>query len=185
MHPILLATQNISNYTSDVIGLIGTLAGTVLGWLLHFLSDNAGRTQIMPDEFCDRKAEHEYAYIIKIMIYNTSHKKDCMRNVRFSFCNKWGKELFESKPGEGKCTWETVRSKNEDKSGNLMLWIDSFTPVEFTFSGWLERDRYNQLASVRKIYLKYENRRKCRKKVVIKKKFDINNVDMWKWKGFT
>lgn len=108
-----------------------------------------------------------------------------MRNVRFSFSNKWGKELFESKPRAGNCTWETVRSKSAGKSGNDMLWIDSFTPDEFIFSGWLEGDDYDQLALVRKIYLKYENRKKHKKKVIIKKNFDLSNVDMWKGRGFT
>lgn len=186
MNFVLLAAQNISSHTSEIIGLIGTLAGTFIGWLLHFLSDNAGKTHIFADELCDRKArQREYAYIIKIMVFNSSHKKQCMRNIRFSFKDKKGKEMFESWPGEGSCTWEIVRSKNVNKKNSGMQWVNSYTPVEFIFSDWLEGNDYEQLSSVKKIYFQYEDRKNHTKKILIKKNFDLSNVEMWKWDGFT
>lgn len=158
------------------------LAGTFLGWLLHGI----GKTYIFADQFCDRKAhQREYAYIIKIMIYNSSPKQQCLRNARFSFRNGKGKTLFESRPSEGACTWDTVRSKNANKNDNTILCINSYSPVEYIFSDWIEGDNYNQLESTKKIYFQYENRKNHTKKILINKDFVLDNVKMLKREGFS
>lgn len=179
----MLTIQNYPDYMPQLIGVLGTLMGTILGWLLHLLSNNLGKIHISLDEYRDQKSnKNEYAYIAKIFIYNTSPKQQCIRNIRFLFARYRCKILFKSVPSEGKCSFETVSTKREDKVG--MISINSYDQNEFIFSDLIDEVRYEKLAEVRKIYLVYEDKKNNTKKKLIKSDFKIDSVEKNKSESF-
>jgi len=180
---ILLTAQNSLDYTPQLIGVFGTLMGTFLGWLLHLLSDNIGKLYISLDNFADQKSNNnEYSYIAKIFIYNASHKQQCIRNVRFLFIKYGCKSLLVSVPSEGKCSFETVRAKRENKAG--MISINGYAQNEFIFSDLIDKENYEKLLEVRKIYLVYEDKKNRTKKILAKSSFKIANVAKCKSQSF-
>lgn len=179
---IMLTAQNSLDYAPQLIGVLGTLMGTILGWLLHLLSNNSGKIHISLDDYRDQKSNNEYAYIAKIFIYNASHKQQCLRNIRFSFTRYSWKILFESVPAEGKCSFETVRTKRENKVG--MISINSDAQCEFIFSCLIDGASYDKLSKVRKVYLVYEDKKNNTKKKLIKADFKIASVEKSKSERF-
>lgn len=172
---IMITAQNSPDYTPQLIGVLGTLMGTFLGWLLHLLSNNVGRMHIFLDDFDNQKSKNnEYAYIAKIFIYNASHKQQCFRNVRFVFAKCRFKSLFKSNPGEGKCSFETVRTSRDNKKS--MIAINSYAQGEFIFSDLIDGVNYEKLSEVHKIYLVYEDKKNRTKKKLIKSGFKITDV---------
>lgn len=174
---------NPPDYTPELIGVLGTLMGTFLGWLLHLLSNNTGKLHVFLDNLEDQKSNNnEYSYIAKIFIYNDSHKQQCLRNVRFIFTKNRFNIVFESFPSEGKCCFETVRAKRENKAGFIS--INSYAQVEFIFSDLVDGANYEKLSEVQKIYLVYENKKNYTKKILIKSDFKIDNVEKSKSQSF-
>lgn len=182
---IVNKSLNISDYMPQIIGIFGTILGTVLGWLLRLISDNIERTYISVHDFCEQKSKHnEYAYIVTIFIYNASHKQQCIRNARLSFTNWRGKELLKSIPGEGTCNFETIRFKNTDKKGISMLNINSYSQSEYILSDLIIGEDFLKLYMVRKIFLLYEDKKNRKKKMLINSNFKITSVENTKWERF-
>lgn len=103
--------MNEMNDLNAFFGIIGTLLGTILGWLLNQLSSK-GKLKIFPakweDELyylyagCKRTAEaveqiQYYSYQCELDIYNSSSEPRIMRDVHVIFTNKKG--LFPNKCG--------------------------------------------------------------------------------------
>jgi ABC-type transporter Mla maintaining outer membrane lipid asymmetry ATPase subunit MlaF len=60
--------QISSNDISQVIGLIGTILGVVIGWILSYISDNKGKI-IISTQYSDNKSNsNEYAYNLKMFV---------------------------------------------------------------------------------------------------------------------
>lgn len=178
-------TQIISAYAPQIIGIFGTIFGTVLGWLLHLISDNVEKTYILVDDFYEKKSKHnEYAYIVTIFIYNASHKQQCIRNARLYFTNYIGKDLLKSIPNEGACNFEAIRSKNAYKRKKSMITINSYAQSECIFFDLIVGEDYDKLSRARKIYLQYEDKKNHTKKKIIKSNFKINNVETTTWERF-
>ena len=178
-------TQIILTYAPQIIGIFGTIFGTVLGWLLHLISDNIEKTYILVDDFYEQKSKHnEYAYITTIFIYNASHKQQCIRNPRLYFTNYIGKKLLKSLPNEGACNFEAIRSKNTYKKKKSMITINSYTQSECIFSDLIVGEDYNKLSKARKIYLQYEDKKNHTKKKLLKFNFKLTNVENTTWERF-
>lgn len=172
---IILAAQNTPDYTPQLIGVAGTLLGTVLGWVLHLISNNIGRIHIFLDAFDNQRSKNnEYAYIVKLYIHNDSYKQQCIRNVRFLFAKSRCKILFESIPVEGRCTFDTLKAKKKEKIS--LFTINSYAQSEFTFSDLIDEKNFEKLSEVRKIYLVYEDKKNITKKKLIKSNFQMANV---------
>ncbi len=181
----LASINDIPDYTPQIMGVIGTILGTIIGWLLQLISNNLGKTHFFLDFYDQKSNGQEYAYIVNVFIYNASYKQQCIRNVRISFRNEKRKVLFESRPSEGDCNFSTIKSQNRSKKNKIgVLSISGYAQIEFTFSGLLSGMEYNELSEVRNIYLLYENKRNRTKKALIQKNFDINNVNRCESESF-
>ena len=181
---IVHLTHNISNYIPEIIGILGTILGTILGWLLHLISENIEKTYILVDYFYDRKSTHnEYAYIVKIFIYNASSKQQCMRNTRLSFQNNRRQSLIKSIPNEGFCNFYTIKSKNQNKKQNIIN-INSYGQNEYYFSDLIVDNEYDKISTAERIYLLYEDKKNHTKKKLIKKDFKITSVENIEWDKF-
>lgn len=172
----LLFSQTMQDYGPQVLGIIGTILGTVIGWLLHFISDNIAKTYINIESFNEQKSEkNEYACIFKLFVYNDSRKQQCIRNLRLSFTDNKGKILFESWLSEGRCIFQTVRSYNENKVP-FMISVNSYEQSEHFFSDLISEGEFVKLLETKKVYLLYEDRKNKTKKIKIVSKFNLDNV---------
>lgn len=172
------------DYIPQIIGVIGTILGAIIGWLLQSVSTNRTKINFDVDCFCDQRANKEYAYITKLFVYNNSYKPQCMRNVRFSFEKCRGEKSFESLPCLGECTFEKVRHKCKIKKEMGVLSVGSYAQCEFIFADLISDTKYNKLSEVRNIYLVYENKKNRTKKILLKKNFDLNCVKQHGTPGF-
>lgn len=172
----LLFLQLEQDYGPQILGIVGTILGTVIGWLLHFISDNIAKTHITVENFEEQKNKNnEYACIFKIYIFNDSRKQQCIRNLRLLFVGRNRKTLFESRPSEGKCVFGTVKTKKNEKV-SFTAHINCYAQSEYIISDYINGENFGKLMNARKIYLLYSNRKNRSKKIKVLSKFDLNNV---------
>lgn len=177
--------SNNSDYMPQIIGIMGTILGTILGWVLHLISDNIGRTYIFVDRFSElRSYQNEYACIVKLFIYNASYKQQCIRNMRLSFRNCSGKVLLECIPCEGECSFDIVRTKNDDKKNINMVSVSGSAQKEIFLSKLIDGEGYGKLLSAKKIFLLYEDKKNHKKRKLIKSNFCLNSVEKFKGEKF-
>lgn len=178
---ILDHSKDILNYIPEIIGICGTLLGTILGWILHLISDNVEKIYIYVNDFQEQKSnQKEYAYIVKLFIYNASHKQQCLRNIRFSFTN--GKKvLYSSEPNEENCSFDTLRGKDKRRD---IIPIESYKQDELILSDLISEGNYNKLSDTRKIYMIYEDKKNRTKKKLIKSKFELDKVKNYNGEKF-
>lgn len=171
-----LFLQFKQDYGPQILGIIGTILGTVIGWLLHFISDNVAKTYINIENFDEEKSEkNEYACILKLFVFNDSRKQQCIRNVRLLFTDKKRKTLVESYLNEGKCTFQTIKSRNEDEDP-IMISVNSFAQSEYFFSVLINEGKFDKLLDAKKVYLLYEDRKNNTRKIKTVSKFNLENV---------
>lgn len=79
-------TCAIPDYTPQIIGIVGTLLGTFLGWLLKYLQDTLGETKLIIESFVDYKDESQhYAYNLKLFICNNALNPKYIRDFKVTF----------------------------------------------------------------------------------------------------
>lgn len=179
-----LFLQLKQDYGSQILGIIGTILGTVIGWLLHLISDNVAKTYIDIESFNEEKNENnEYACILKLFIFNDSRKQQCIRNLRLSFIDKKGKVSLESYLSEGRCIFQTIRSHNEN-TVPVMISINSYAQSEYFFSDLICDREFTKLLQAQKIYLLYEDRKNNTKKISVISKFRLENVPQSEYARF-
>lgn len=181
---IIVSEGVSSDYMPQIIGIIGAILGAVVGWLLQSLSTNRTKIKFDIDYFYDRRAVKEYAYIMKLFVYNNSYKPQCMRNVRLSFKKCMNKEVLKSSPRLGKCTFDEVKGKYDSEKEIDILPINSYTQCQFMLSGVISDDVYDKLFEVKKIYVVYKNSRNRTKKILVKKNFSLGDVEEHEDAGF-
>lgn len=173
---MMLTTQNSMDYLPEVIGIIGTLLGTILGWLLQLISNNREKVYIYESGFNQQQSDNnEYAYIIKIFLNNVSSRQLCIRNARFVFAKNRYNILFESIPSEGECNFKIVKARCKKKVE--MLTINCYAQSEYVFSDVISGENYAKLSKVKKIYFVYEDKKNRTRTKLIKRKFDLKNVE--------
>lgn len=173
---MMLTAQSSTNYLPEVIGIIGTVLGTILGWLLQLISNNREKVYIYESGFNQQQSDsNEYAYIIKIFLNNASSRQLCIRNARFVFAKNKYNTLFESIPAEGACNFKIVKTKCKKKVE--MLTINCYAQSEYVFSDVISGENYEKLSKVQKIYFVYEDKKNCTRTKLIKRNFDLKNVE--------
>lgn len=185
MTMLVCAVQGNIDYIPQIIGVIGTILGTILGWLLHHLSENTGKINIGVDNFENvLSKQNEFAYILKLFVYNSAMKSQCMRNVKISFCDNKRHELIKSIPNIGECSFNTIRGKNEKKENDIIITLGGYIPDTIILSDLLEGTIYDELKKVNKIYLIYEDKKSKIKKKLIHKDFCLCKVNYSNWEYF-
>lgn len=107
----IYAYRERKSMKESMIGVIGTLLGTILGWVLNSLSQK-GKTSIFVNKWkqsfkynnsgfieeCPIKDKVEfYSYDLQLDIYNSSGKNEIIRDVRIMFFNN-DQLLFSNRP---------------------------------------------------------------------------------------
>lgn len=170
-----------------VLGILGTLGGTVLGWVLNNLSKK-GKLNIYVSswknkfEFLDERGCAEssktkeqteyYSYKLSLDIYNSCGEPKIMRNIKVLFAENKN-ILFESVPKDD----VTKRNSNalifyDDVSATN---IPAKTVVKLNLHNGFRKDEkasddiFESLWKVNTIYLQYTDENNRGRKVVLKK----------------
>lgn len=171
-----------------IIGVLGTLGGTILGWFLNNLSQS-GRLNIYVSsweeklKFNNQRGEMEestskeqteyYEYRLSLDLYNSSGEPKIMRNIKILFMeNK--RKLFESSP----------KDDATKRIGHPVVFYDDVSVVNVPaktviklnlHSGfWKERKqenmRFDALWKSNRIYLQYTNENNKNKSIKVKQR---------------
>ena len=162
-----------------IIGVIGTLLGTVLGWFLNVLS-NRGKVSVylsswtdsfrhkdnegfMTDSTSESQAEY-FEFECSLDIYNSSSYTKIMRDVKIVFCDG-RKVLFSDIPNDQKVrktgSYGTVMPQN----------IPPHTVVNIQLSSCLSIKDNNlfEIFRTNNIYLEYSKEKNKVRRVSLKK----------------
>ena len=166
---------------TEIIGLIGTLLGTALGWLLSNLSQR-GKLNIYPtwrDEFrhndgyggmASSKSINEaklYMYYFTLDLYNSSGEPQIMRKIEVAFYND-KEELFRDTPEDDSTGRSNGPLRFYDKV--LPLTIPAKTVYTLRLHGgfWDSDERFSKIWETNNIAITYRNYRNKEQKVIIK-----------------
>ena len=168
----------LKHYIPQIIGIIGTILGAIIGWFLNYMSNHLGKIDVEVNNFRDKlNKSNQYGYIFKLFLYNTSAKPQYIRDLQVVFCDKYNCELLKSKPCIGKYTFNTLCDVMEAKKGqSSVIYINGYAPYEIELADFINKDSYKCLKHSDRIFLLYKDHRKKIKKVYLRKSFDIDSV---------
>ena len=161
------------DYTPQIIAVCGTLAGTVLGWVLKYITENCGRIHIEVNDFDGEKdTAGKYAYTCVLYFFNQSYRTIIVRDIEICFSKNYKKNVI-NKP----------RIQNE-KNYNYFSTRPQLEPIsvggnkhhEVKIIGLVEADDFRNIPNNSKIELVYRTKNGKIKTKKIKSKFSIDTV---------
>ena len=174
--------QEEMNYMPQIIGVAGTLLGVILGRVLSYFSGHVGGIKIFIDSSEYRKSKsEEYAYILKLLIYNTSQQPKYIRNLRVMFYDSKNNELICSTPYIGTCTFENIGNKTKNPESTNSVSLSGKASTEIILSDII-KDKNNWRNTTR-LFLSYKYKNKTKKSVIFKE-FIPSNIEEIEYNKF-
>ena len=178
----------------SIIGVIGTLLGTILGWVLNNLSQK-GKTSIFVNKWkqnfkynnsgfieeCPSKDEVEfYSYDLQLDIYNSSGKNEIIRDVRVEFFYN-DQLLFTNRPQDDSTRRVNGHIAFYDKLESLNIPPKCIISIHLHGGFNKSEERFNSIWKVNKIMLTYKNSKNKDSRVVLSREklndyFDKHHV---------
>lgn len=166
-----------------VLGIVGTLSGTVLGWLLNSLSQK-GKINVFVKKCeetymktertgglveCNFEEAEYYQYNLSVDVYNSSRETRIMRDICIAFMDK--KEL---------CFTSIPQDDSTERSGHHRVYYEDISVVNIPaksvaaidLHGGLNsgNDEWKHLSNSNRIMIMYSDEKNKRKKVEIYKR---------------
>lgn len=164
-----------------IIGVIGTLAGTFLGWLLNSLSQK-GKLNAYISSFEDsfkhneigcmvpsksKEQSESYSYTLILDLYNASDKTKILRDITVVFSD--GKhELYKSIPYDDRTERSSGPLRHYDKICPINVLPKNVIRLELHNGIWLKEKKFDFIWDTQKIYLTYIDEKNNLKKVPIR-----------------
>ena len=171
-----------------LLGIVGTLVGTILGWVLNTLSQR-GRLNIFISSWIDKfeynkvgymtpsssvAQTESYSYCLSLDLYNSSGTTKIMRNLEVIFL-KDKTELNRSIP----------KDDSTKRYGTHTAYYDVIEPINIPPKTVLKivvhegywKDELSFLWEVDRVFLKYTNEKNQEKRILIKKELYKNYFD--------
>lgn len=164
-----------------IVGVVGTLAGTVLGWLLNNLSQ-IGKLNIFVSSFEDKFRHNKigcmvssssieetqlYSYKLILDLYNSSGTAKIMRNITVVFSD--GKKvLFKSIPNDDSTRRSSGPAWFYDEIGPVNIPPKSIIQLNLHRSAWKSEGGLDFIWKTKKVYLTYLDENNKLKKFKIK-----------------
>lgn len=164
-----------------IVGVLGTLAGTFLGWLLNNLS-RRGKVNIYVTSFKDEFKHNEmgcmvpsssieqtqsYTYRLILDLYNSSGETKILRNLTIVF-NDGKNDLFKSVP----------KDDSTRRASGFVNFYDTICPINISpksiiqlnlhNGAWVDGGGLDFIWKTKKIYLTYIDEKNKLRKVDIK-----------------
>ena len=167
--------KKLSEYTPQLIPVFGTLAGTILGWLLKYLQDTLGKMIIKVEDFDSVKSKNnQYACNIKLFICNRSGQEKYIRNIKLLYKN--GKKTIISKTPKINNDIHDFTFVSQKKDVEDIINLKYNEPKEYILSDIMIDKQWDELNRVNRIVIIYENEKGKSKEIVAKCKFKLQNV---------
>ncbi|MBD5481471.1 MAG: hypothetical protein HDR15_02895 [Lachnospiraceae bacterium] len=165
-----------------LLGILGTLGGTILGWILNNLSQH-GKLNIFISAWEDKfqfnnmgsmtlsssiEQTQDYLYRVSFDLYNSSRETKIMRNIEIIFSN--GKEeLYRNIP----------KDESTKRMSSAFVCYDDILPINIPpksiihieLQNWISESdgSLKHIWNTTRVYLRYINEKNRKKKVLIKK----------------
>lgn len=174
---LIVLLRETSDYTSQYIGLAGTLIGTFLGWLLSYITNNRGYLDISIDDkmFC-KSDKNQIAYLIKLFVYNKSQKPKHMRNIKIQFYKK-RRLLLEETPRNKDSNYNFIGISSKQYID--IVFMNQFETKSIVLCNILENENYQKVLQSNRILLSYRNEKNKTKKIKIHKNFSAESVQIY------
>lgn len=167
---------------SEVIGILGTLGGTVLGWFLNnlsrkgrlnvFLSSWKDKLQYNKDGHIEQSTSIEeteyYTYTISLDLYNSSGETKIMRNIKVIFSNNKEK-LYVFIPKDDRTKRSTSNMSFYDDVSVVNIPAKSVVNLNMHNGLWNNNNGLDFLWKTNRIFFVYTDENNKQKKILIKK----------------
>ena len=164
-----------------IIGVMGTLFGTILGWLLNSASNHGKLNVNISDWKDDFKYNNEgwiikssskeqtefYSYQLTLDIYNSSAETKIMRNIAIYFCDNEC-EQHKSIPKDDNTKRNNGYFNNYDNIGPVNIPPKTIIQLNLHDNLNSENGDIDKIWKTKKIYMKYIDEKNKIKKVAIK-----------------
>lgn len=160
-----------------LVSVIGTLAGTILGWLLNNISQS-GKLSLYVSSFTDSfqynkegfmapsssiEQTQSYSYKLILDLYNSSAATRIMRNITVVFSDG-KKDLHKSVPKDDSTVRSSGHARFYDKVGPINIPPKSIIQLSLHDSAWQKNGGLDFIWNTKKVYLTYtDEKNKCRK----------------------
>lgn len=171
---------NNSDIVIALIGVGGTLAGTVLGWILNSISQK-GNLKISVFSWKDSfeynnmgcmapsssiEQTELYQFDAVLDIFNSSKNVKIMRNIRFAFCDK-EKCLKLIVPKDASTRRSSGPISFYDDVAPLNIPPQTIIQIKLNNGVWAQNGEMDFIWNVAKVYLIYENDKGKTKQVLL------------------
>lgn len=166
-----------------ILGILGTLAGTVLGWFLNNISQHGklnihilswegkfmyNKTGSIIDSHSIEQTEY-YTYDYSIDLYNSSGETKIMRNIEITFTN--GKdELYYSIPMDKSTGRIGVGGMDYNKILPINISPKTVKHIEIHHDLWKRDNSFEFLWDTTHVFLKYVDEKIKREKFWLREK---------------
>lgn len=171
-----------TEFFAAVIGVLGTLAGTVLGWILNSLSGR-GRLIIFVSSWEDKFLHQDsyggmapsssidetefYTYKFSLDVYNSSSESRIMRDVIVSF-NDGTKDIKQTSPNDDSTKHGGNPIRFDRAIGPITIPPKTVINLKLHNGSNRQKGGLDYIWKTKKVFLKYRNERNKQKRVLIK-----------------
>lgn len=164
-----------------IIGVIGTLAGTILGWGLNSLSQKGKLNfyvhswkeefqfnkmgEMVPSSSVEETETYGYEFVLDI--YNSSSNTAIMRDISILFMNDRDK-LFCSTPYDYSTRRVSVVAFYDEVTA-INIPPKSVKTIKLLKSMWHSDKEFQQIWKVNSIFLSYRDQKNKKRKVLLQK----------------
>ena len=173
---------NITEIVTTLIGVGGTIAGTILGWILNSISQK-GKLKISVSSWKDyfeynnigsmvpsasKEQTELYHFEVVLDIYNSSKNAKIMRNIKIVFCDK-KKELKSLIPNDNSSKRTSGPISFYDEVSSLNIAPQTVQQIKLHNGVWKQNNEIDFIWDTQKVYLLYENDKEKTKRILLHK----------------
>lgn len=175
----------ICDNLGTIIGVIGSLLGTIIGWWLNNISRRGKLTAYVENgingEFVTEgglpatslEKSQYFNYRFNIDIYNSSSDTKIMRDIKLSFCNNF-KQRFSETPYD-------ISRMISGMAAPIHKPVELFnippkTAIRAELYGYISKEHLSEIFDTTAVYLIYKNERNKHKRILVEK-FEYCNYE--------
>lgn len=169
-----------SEIATALIGVGGTIVGTLLGWILNSISQK-GKLQIFVSSWennfeynnkgfmipsSSKEQTKSYRFELVLEVYNSSQNAKIMRNIRVVFSNE-KKDLRTFIPKDNSTKYNSGLMSVYDDVAPLNISPQTVLQIKLHDGVWKKNNEMDFIWDAKRVYLLYENDKGKTKRILI------------------